>query len=103
MLYCFSLNGTATTTFEQTPPSPTYLNAFVVSDFPFRSNTNNPNGVPHRIYAQPSLIESTALGLQDGERLLNALADYLQVNFSLPKMDQIAIPGKSSGGKNYMI
>lgn len=95
----FSSNGTATTSFAPTPLCPTYLVAFVVSDLPFRTNNNNPSGFRYRVYAQPALIESTALAVRDGERLLNALADYVQVNFSLPKMDQIAIPGWPPGGK----
>lgn len=70
----------------------TYLITFVVSDFKFTTNTNNPNVFRYRVYSEPSQIENTQLALKSGERLLNALGNYLDVNFTLPKMDQIAIP-----------
>lgn len=70
----------------------TYLIAFVVSDFKFTTNTNDPNVFRHRVYSEPSQIENTQLALKNGEKLLNALGNYLDVHFTLPKMDQVAIP-----------
>lgn len=63
-----------------------------MSDFASKSNTNDPQAFRQRVFAQPSLIESSALALRNGERLLKALSDYLQVNYTLPKMDQVAVP-----------
>lgn len=98
--YCvnFSSDGTATTTFAETPLFSTYLVAFAVSNLSFKANTNRINALRQRVFAQPSLIESTALAVADGDRLLNAIADYVQVDYSLPKMDQIAMPGSGPGG-----
>lgn len=89
-----SSDDTATTVFEQTPLISTYLIAFVVSDFPHR---NRP-GAKQRVYAQPSLNESTELGLEDGVRILEALERYLSVSYALPKMDQVAVPKFLPGG-----
>lgn len=71
----------------------------MVSDFPYRTNTNSSGEFRQRIYAQPSQINSTNLGLTAGVRILKALEDYLQVEYSLPKMDQVAIPDFGPGGK----
>lgn len=75
----------------------TYLIAFVISDFQYKEKMTE-NGFRHRVFAQPSEIENTRYALEEGERILDAMRDYLQVNFSLPKMDQIAIPQFSAGG-----
>lgn len=96
-----SPDGTATTSFAETPPSPTYLVAFSVSNLVFKANANTPNGLSLRVFAQPSLIESAALALTDGERLVNAITEYVQVNYSLPKLDQIAVPNYSGGIENW--
>lgn len=97
----FSFDGTATTSFPETPLFPSYLVAFSVSNLPFKSNANTSNGLPHRVFAQPSLIESAELALTDGERFMNLFTDYLQVNYSLPKMDQLAAPGYYGGIENW--
>lgn len=97
----FSGNETATTTFAETHLMSTYLIAFVVSDFKFTTNTNVPNVFRHRVYSEPSQIENTQLALENGERLLNALGNYLAVNFTFPKMDQIAIPNMAFYGKHF--
>lgn len=38
------------------------------------------------------------MGLKDGERVLGAIENYLKVKFSLPKMDQVAVPDFAAGG-----
>lgn len=44
----------------------------------------------------------TRVGLQNGELLLHALERYLELDFSLPKMDQVAVPGFSqSAAENW--
>lgn len=89
----YSVDDTATTSFLETPPMSTYLLAFIISDFPYRTNTNNPMVFRHRVYSPPSAVGMSRLGLQNAELLLHALERYLQLNFSLPKMDQVAVPG----------
>lgn len=67
-----------------------YLLAFVVSPFKNISSENQ------RVFARPEAIEK---GLADyslsvGVRVLKAFGNYLEVNYTLAKMDQIAIPDK---------
>lgn len=87
-----SPDDTATTYFAETPLTSSYLIAFVVSDFEYTSNAGRPDVLPHRVYAKPSEVNNTLLALKDGERILNAMSDYVKINFTHPKMDQIAIP-----------
>lgn len=76
----------------------TYLVAFTVSDLQHSSNKDIPNAFPHRVFARPADIGSTQLALQNGEKLLHALENYVGIKYSLPKMDQIAVPDFRLGG-----
>lgn len=75
----------------------TYLIAFVVSDFPFKGKVDR-YGLKHRVFAKPTEIESAYFAVDKSVEILNAFSDYLQVNYSLPKMDQIAVPQLYFGG-----
>lgn len=94
-LYSFSSDGTLTTHFETTPLMSTYLVAFIISDFIQKNVTTN--NFTYRIYARPSAIDKIDLALNDSAKLLNNLSAYFEIPFSLPKMDQIAIPDFHSG------
>ncbi|XP_037030608.1 aminopeptidase N-like [Bradysia coprophila] len=88
-------DGTTTTRFDPTPPMSTYLNAFVVSDF---ASTGSVRGrVPQRVFGRSSEIIHSTLTLNAGIDILDSLERYLGVNYSLPKMDQIAIPDFGPG------
>lgn len=64
---------------------------FVVSDFiPLESRFQGK--VPHRVFARSNAISNCYLILDTGVKLLDALGDYLGINYPLPKMDQVAIP-----------
>lgn len=69
----------------------TYLLAFVVSDYSYISKENQ------KVYTQPALIGDADLALDAGILILNKLAEYLDVPYSLDKMDQIAIPQFAAG------
>ncbi|XP_031640015.1 aminopeptidase N-like [Contarinia nasturtii] len=84
------------TYFEQTPPTSTYLIAFIVSDFAFKEKSDQ-HGFKYRVFVKPHEIETTNFALADSDKILNAISEYVQVNFTLPKMDQAAIPDFRAG------
>ena len=91
-------DGTIVTSFLQTPSTPTYLIAYIVSDFDYVSNEDNPaQDFLHRVYAQKSIVDNGHFAVDTGFKILQELENYLQVNFSLSKMDQAAIPGFEAG------
>lgn len=94
----FSDGQGITTSFQESPSMPTYLVAYVVSNYKFSTNTVNPNEFAYRVYANPSKIESTQLALDTGVNVINAFQEYLQVNYTMPKMDQVAVPDFLIGG-----
>lgn len=71
-----------------------YLVAFIVSDFVYKKNDKD---FVHRVFAAPKDVNRTSYGLREGEALLNAISNYVGVPFTLPKMDQAAIPQFSAG------
>lgn len=73
----------------------TYLVAFVISDFTQKSVTVN--NFIHRISAKPSSIGDVDFALDTSIKLLNILSKYLDTEFPLTKMDQIAVPDFHSG------
>lgn len=66
----------------------TYLAAFVVSDFDFVQDGSQ------KVYARPEAIKDglADYGLKAGVELLGIIADFVQVDYSLQKMDQISFP-----------
>lgn len=91
-------NGFVITGFETTPPVQTYLIAFLVSDFVYIEDLHS-EGVPHRIYSTPEDIADGFgnLALDVSRALLDGFEEYVGVNYSLPKMDQAAIPDFAAG------
>lgn len=87
-----SPDGSATTLFETSPVMSTYLVAFHVSSFPHITSTP-PRSIPQRMFSRSDALGSTNVALEAGELLLDALSEYVEVDFTLPKMDQIAVPG----------
>lgn len=93
-----SPDQTATTYFDATPLTSTYLIAFIVSDFQFVDNPPT-NKFRHRVFANPQVYQTGKFAVGESEKILDAIANYLQIPFTLPKMDQAAIPDFSAGGK----
>lgn len=95
MIFCITIltcsdDGTLTTEFYTTPPISTYILAFTISDFSYISNENIT--IPQRAYARPNAVNGSEFILNVGIQMLDELEGYFGVNYSLPKLDQIAIP-----------
>lgn len=76
-------------TFKTTEKMSTYLLAFIVSQFDHTQTLER-----HTVYARPQEIaQGTAqFALETGEKALKAMEDFVNVKYSLEKMDQAAIP-----------
>lgn len=87
---CFRENGEVwrTTDFEPTPVMSTYLLAFAVSDFGNITVFDLPE---FSVYASQKAINSMQYALNIGGEALKTLEDYVGHNYSLGKMDFIAI------------
>ncbi|KAG5680752.1 hypothetical protein PVAND_010239 [Polypedilum vanderplanki] len=96
-------DGTITTHFNSTPPMSTYLLAFLVSDFKYLSNENTlePGQTMQRIWTRPGIEEKAKYGLENSINLLEALEEFVDMKFDLPKLDSGAIPGKGGGMENW--
>ncbi|XP_055315275.1 aminopeptidase N-like [Sitodiplosis mosellana] len=91
-----TFSGSTLTQFKKIPLTSTYLIAFIISDFPYKESWSKA-GFRHRVFAKPQEMDSATFGVYEGEKILDAISDYLQVNFTLPKMDQAAIPQFAAG------
>lgn len=70
-----------------------------MSDFGYvEKNISNDNPVHQRVYTGKNKLSQTAYALSEGVNILNAIAKYVSVPFTLPKMDQAAIPDFAAGG-----
>lgn len=79
-------------TFQKTPIMSTYLVAFVISKYKYRTNGNN-----FAVYAEEDDIDTIEYALQKGKDILSGLETYLNITFEIPVMKQIAIPDFAAG------
>ena len=101
-VFHFSAEGTVETTFDTTPPTSTYLIAFIVSDFGYiEANVSDTNPTYQRVFTSKNKLSQASYALEDGVNILNAIAKYLAVPFTLSKMDQAAIPDFAAGGLHH--
>ena len=78
-----------------------YLLAFVISDFEYVENVDV---VPlQRVYAKPSSISNgdANYALDVSPAVLREFEEYLGINYTLPKMDQIALPNFAAGAVSW--
>ncbi|XP_073817391.1 aminopeptidase N-like [Musca autumnalis] len=87
------------TVFQTTPNMPTYLVAFIVSDFKY--SEGELNGLRQRLYSRPGSENEQEWGLLSGMLITARLAEYFDVEFALPKLDQAAIPNKGGAMENW--
>ncbi|PIK55589.1 putative aminopeptidase N isoform X2 [Apostichopus japonicus] len=88
--------GWMKTTFKTTPKMPTYLLAFIVSNFAYKERFTS-NGVRFRVWSRPEAINTTDYALDQGDRILTYFEDYFQTEFPLEKQDMVAVPDFSAG------
>ena len=70
-----------------------YLVAFIVSDFD--SLTNEQKNLT--VWARHDIIAGGQFSQDIGQKALRLLGEYNGIGYSLPKMDQAAIPDFSAG------
>lgn len=88
------------TVFTQTPVMPTYLVAFIVSDFNCTQGNPIDTDVPHSVCSTKESAEERALAVEYGPRLMQALENMVGLKFKdqgLGKMHQVALPDFSAG------
>ncbi|XP_060071986.1 aminopeptidase N-like [Ylistrum balloti] len=69
----------------------TYLVAFTFCNFLNVTNKTS-NGVEFGVYSRPEYINQTAFALEKGSEMLDAFEKYFNISFTLPKVDNIALP-----------
>lgn len=75
----------------------TYLVAFLISDFKTQDKVSE--NIPHRIISNPLMDQTVWFALGNSYPILNGFIKYLNVSYTLPKLDHAAIPGFKGGGE----
>jgi aminopeptidase N len=98
-------DGTVTTTFLQSPRMSSYLLAFALTDYASISNENSIfRTTINRVFAPKHLINKVEMALQASIRTISKLEEYLSTNYSLTKLDSVAIPNlRAIGMENWGI
>jgi aminopeptidase N len=98
-----SPDGTITTTFEATPIMASYLLAFIVSDLEHISNadTKLAGETLHRIWVRPDSLSKAKYALENSEKALKALENFVGVKYELSKVDSAGVPNKSGAMENW--
>jgi aminopeptidase N len=81
--------------FAPTPAMPSYLLAVAVGRFDVLEG--QAEGVPLRIFTPPGQRENARYAMDVTQRLLPFYNRYFGVPYSLPKLDQVAVPGTRNG------
>ncbi|KAK1893768.1 Glutamyl aminopeptidase [Dissostichus eleginoides] len=84
------------TSFEKSVPMSTYLVCFAVHQFDHLERTSA-QGIPLRIYAQPSQLKTAEYAADTTKVIFDYFEEYFNMNYSIPKLDKIAIPDFGTG------
>ncbi|XP_071411232.1 glutamyl aminopeptidase [Pithys albifrons albifrons] len=84
------------TTFEKSVPMSTYLVCFAVHQFAWEERISA-SGKPLRVYAQPQQIHTAQYAANVTKVVFDFFEKYFNMNYSLPKLDKIAIPDFGTG------
>ena len=82
--------------FDKSPIMSTYLLAFVIGEFD-AIETRTKRGTILRCFTPPKKGKLGQFGMEVGRRALELYEEYFEINYPLPKLDQIAIPDFSAG------
>lgn len=72
---------------------PTYLVAFMISKMKSLSDLKN----NFTTFAREATINDTRYALKDSSVLMKEMEKYMGVEYSLPKMDLVAVPNFAAG------
>jgi aminopeptidase N len=86
--------GLQQVTFQTTPKMSTYLLFLSVGDFD-RATLKTDDGVEVGVIAQTGKAEQARFALEASRDILREYNDYFGVRYPLPKLDNIAAPGRS--------
>uniref|UniRef100_A0A8C5NL72 Aminopeptidase n=1 Tax=Junco hyemalis TaxID=40217 RepID=A0A8C5NL72_JUNHY len=89
-------DGWNRTTFKKSVPMSTYLVCFAVHQFTWVERTSA-SGKPLRVYAQPQQIHTAEYAANVTKTVFDFFEEYFNLNYSLPKLDKIAIPDFGTG------
>lgn len=93
------------TTFYETPVASTYLIAFAITDFAMNHNKSESNDTFSKtivgVISRPDRITETNLTLESGIKFIYEIGRYVDVPFTLDKIDQIAIPTFGGAMENW--
>ncbi|KAM6269537.1 glutamyl aminopeptidase [Porphyrio hochstetteri] len=84
------------TTFEKSVPMSTYLVCFAVHQFQYIERISD-SGKPLRVYAQPQQIHTAEYAANVTKNVFDFFEKYFNLEYSLPKLDKIAIPDFGTG------
>ncbi|XP_029972795.1 glutamyl aminopeptidase [Salarias fasciatus] len=84
------------TSFQKSVPMSTYLVCFAVHQFGFVERISK-RGIPLRIYGQPSQLHTAEYAANTTLVIFDYFEEYFAMNYSLTKLDKIAIPDFGTG------
>lgn len=87
--------GKTWTHFETSPVMSTYLIGYVVSDY--ANLTGRVSNTTVGFWSRKNAISEMEYVFEVGKQILPILAEYVGSNYTLPKLDNLAIPHFSSG------
>jgi aminopeptidase N len=88
-------DGSREVAFGATPPMASYLVVLCVGEFEVLRDEID--GVQLAIYTTEGKRERARYAMESTKRIVHFYNDYFGVNYPLPKLDQIAVPGGFSG------
>ncbi|KAK6493279.1 glutamyl aminopeptidase [Huso huso] len=89
-------DGSIKTTFQKSVPMSTYLVCFAVHQF-VAVKRMSAKGIPLNIYVQPEQKHTAEYAANTTKIIFDYFEWYFKMNYSLPKLDKIAIPDFGTG------